>query len=271
MLKNNIVGRLQALISGAPAEPAIVLEDGPELRQLRKEVVRGLVEVMHPILHAERFGRFVNGTAWRHSESWVDVVQIQFIRTEHTSPHSPSLHLGRYFNFVPQRDAHNPVKFSLDKYFPQPEQCHIRKTVYKPARDRKNPSSIWGIGPNGEGLEQCLAQAQAVTQSDIVPWCQWLDDPVEALELVLRGVSDAEGRSTDSLLCGTWNHETHFGQHVLAGMLAFRLKRWQVAAQQLMPVIAYGGTLGRNQRMVPLPAPTMADLKEALALAKSHL
>lgn len=271
MVKNGLVGRLQALIGATPPEPLVAPDDGPELRQLRKEVVKGLVEVMHPALHAERFGRFVNGTAWRHSEHWVDVVQIQFIRTEYASAHSPSLHVGRYYNFMPMRDASSPVKFSMGKYFPQPEQCHIRKTVYKPARDRKNPSSIWGIGPSGEGLEQCLAQAQALVQSDIVPWCHWLDDPETALELVLRGVSDADGRSTDPLLCGTWNYESHYGQHVLAGMLAFHLGRWQLAAQQLMPIIAYGGTVGRNQRLVPLPPPTMAEIADAVAAARSRL
>src|SRR3954465_5995223 len=107
---NTLLDRLQSLFTGAPPEPVIEELPKPELHQMRKDVCAGLVEGLQPLLQPIGFGRFSNGTAWRRSERWVDVVQIQFIRSPQTSAHSPSLHMGRYFVFVPPRDPGNPVR-----------------------------------------------------------------------------------------------------------------------------------------------------------------
>lgn len=270
MASNGFVSRLQALFTGAVSDAARE-PDPEELRQLRKEVVKGLIEVLHPVLNAAGFGGFANGTSWRHSTHWTDVIQIQFIRTEHTTPYSPSLHVGRFYHYMPQRGAQEPVVRRNDKYYPAPELCHIRKAVFKTVRDRKAPVSIWPIGPKGEGLEQCLAQALAMVKSHVLPWCRSLDNPVTALELVLRGISDAEGNSEDPLLCGCYGYESQFGQQVLGGMMAFQLGRWQLAAQLLQPVVTQGGTLGRGQRLVPLPPISLDQIGSALAQARAHL
>ncbi|SHH63265.1 hypothetical protein [Massilia sp. CF038] len=263
---NTLLDRLQSLFAGAPAEPEIAALTKPELHQMRKEVVAGLVEGLQPLLQAEGFGRFSNGTAWRRNERWVDVVQIQFIRSALTSAHSPSLHVGRYFNFIPLRDPGNPLRWHKGQREPMPEQCHIRKTIYKPVRDKKSPPQTWLIGPTGEGLEQCIAQALILAQSHILPWCLWLDDLDAALQLVLNRVADMEGVSEDPLMCGTWNHHTHFGKHVVGGMLALELGRWELAAKLLAPVLSTGGTLGKGDRLFPLDPKSLTEL----AAARDH-
>lgn len=260
---NTLLDRLQSLFTGAPAEPEIEELPRPELHQMRKDVCAGLVEGLQPLLQPVGFGRFSNGTAWRRSERWVDVVQIQFIRSPQTSAHSPSLHMGRYYVFVPPRDPGNPVRWHRGQREPMPEQCHIRKSLYKPVRDKKSPPHIWPIGPAGEGLEQCIAQSLSLANSHMVPWCQWLDETDAALQLVLNGVSDMEGQSDDPLLCGTWNHQTYFGQHVLGGMLALERERWALADRLLAPVINQGGTIGKRGRLFPLDPKALAELGAA--------
>lgn len=260
---NTLLDRLHSLFTAAPAEPEIEPLTKPALHQMRKDVCVGLVEGLQPLLAAIGFGRFSNGTAWRRGERWVDVIQIQFIRSPQTSAHSPSLHLGRYFDFVPPRDPGNPVRWHRGQREPMPEQCHIRKSLYKPVRDKKSPPATWPIGPAGEGLEQCIAQALLLAQSHIVPWCLWLDDTEAALQLVLNGISDMEGESDDPLMCGTWNHQTYFGRHVLGGMLALERQRWSLADKLLGPVIRQGGTIARHGRLFPMDPKVLAELSAA--------
>jgi hypothetical protein len=271
MVKVGIVERLQALLGGAPDAPvAEVPQDGPALRKLRKDVCAGLMEGMQPLLQAEGFSRFVNGTAWRDRERWVDVVQIQFIRNSLTTPHSPSLHVGRLFTFMPERLPDDPVRSSKGRYRPMPEQCHIRKTIFKPLRDRHPPDNIWPIGAEGEGLELCIAQAVALTQSQIVPWCLWLDDLTNAFALVHGGDADRDGISGDPLLCGV-HPQSSVSHAVLSAMIAVQLKRWAVADKLLTRILSEGGIRSKDGRLVTLPPQTRGALLAAHQIALAQL
>jgi hypothetical protein len=271
MHKPGFVERLQALISGAPDAPAAEVQlDGPGLRKMRKDVCAGLMEGLQPVLQAEGFSRFVNGTAWRDGAQWVDVIQIQFIRSQLTTPHSPSLHVGRLFTFMPEREPASPVRTSKGRSRPMPEQCHLRKSIFKPLRDRKPPDNTWPIGPGGEGLEQCIAQALALTQTQIVPWCRWLDDLNEVFELVRNGDSDRDGMSSDPLLCGM-HPQSQVGQSLLSAMLAVQLQRWGLADQMLSNILSEGGMRSKEGRLVMLPAQTRGALLAAHQHALAQL
>jgi hypothetical protein len=246
----------------APAGPATVG---------RKEVRSRLGGALEAMLVAAGFSPFKCGVAWRHGPDWVDVVQIQFMPTHHTSPHSPALEAGRFLNVIPQCYPEQPLRFEDGRFWPTPEQCHIRKVVIKPVQQAKTPANIWAIGPDGEGLEACLAQAVQVTQQELLPWFHWLDDWETLLALLLGGKSDVEGKSGDPRMRGTWNYADYFGKHVLGGTVALRLERWALALELLEPVLRQGGAQGRNGQVFPLTPATMAVIEEACAQARRQL
>jgi hypothetical protein len=260
----NLVKLLQALLPAKRPEPTPTLKRG----DVRKRVL----QVLEAPLQARGFARFKGATAWRHSERWVDVVEVQFIKTHGSSAHSPSLHVGRFFNFVPEDAISGPVPQSQGRNWPTPELCHFRKTVYKPGVPAGAPlGNIWNIGPAGEGLAECLQDIAAVAEGSILPWFDWLDDLNQVLRLLLSGESDIEGRSAEPLMRGTWNYSSSFGRHVLTGLVACQLGQWPLALERLEPVLALGGIPVKNNQVLPLPAASLAQIRAACEQARQAM
>ncbi|MBJ7313194.1 hypothetical protein ACFOLJ_24770 [Rugamonas sp. CCM 8940] len=261
MTPPDLIKLLQALLPAKQPEPAPALKRG--------DVRKPVLQVLEAPLLAHGFARFKGAAAWRHGERWVDVVEVQFIKTHGASPHSPSLHVGRYFNFVPEDAIGGPVPQAQGRNLPPPELCHFRKTVYRPGVPAGTPlGNIWQIGAAGEGMADCLQDIASVAEGSILPWFDWLDDLDQVLRLLLSGASDIEGRSDDPLMRGTWNHSSSFGRHVLTGLVACQLGQWSLALERLEPVRALGGIPLKNNQVLPLPAASLGRIRDACEQAR---
>lgn len=235
--------------------------------QIPANVVRKrLVETIGPILEANGFARFDRNRAWRHSERWVDVVEIHFFKTWTTTRHSPSLAIGRYFTFIPQNAMADPIKKEKGRVWPTEPLCHFRKVIYKSVKQRQTKEpNIWFIGAHGEYLDDCVEDARHLTETQVIPWFKWLDDLNVVLQLLRSGNADMGGRDPDPVKRGTWNFTDYFSRHVVAGLIALELKQWKLAAECLAPVLEHGGVVGRKGQVFPLPQDTLEQIRIAYA------
>ncbi len=262
---NNILNKLTNIWS---QKPLIV----PGKKISAAEVRKRLVAEIEPVLESTGFSRFDRNRAWRHSQNWVDVVEIQFIRTYTTTTHSPSIHIGRYFSFVPDDNLTGPVKIKNGIYWPAVEYCHFRKTIYKSMKQyqTKEPN-IWFVGQHGEYLDECIQDVAHLTNTQVVPWFYWLDDLNVVLQLLLAGDADMEGKAKDPVKRGSWNYTNYFSRHVVAGFVAVELKQWQLARNCLAPVLEHNGVVGRNGRIFPLPQQSIEKIQAAYDLSIQNL
>ncbi|MDO9192406.1 MAG: DUF4304 domain-containing protein [Undibacterium sp.] len=236
-----------------------------------KLVRKRLVDSMTPILKAAGFEAFVHGRAYRYHEKWVDVVEIQFIRTYTTTSHSPSLHIGRYFTFVPEDAISGPVKKKHNRIVPSESECHFRKMVYKTLKQRETKiPNIWFIGTDGKYLEECINEVTHITETQIIPWFNWLDDLDVVMQLLRFGEADMEGKDKNPIKRGTWNFTNYFSGHVIAGLLACELKQWDLAIELLTPVLESGGLMSRPNGpfILKLPEVSMTQLQTVYDNAK---
>lgn len=258
---NNIFDKLTNIWS---QKPPIV----PGKNISAAEVRKLLVAEIGPVLESIGFGRFDRNRAWKHCEKWVDVVEIQFIRTYTTTANSPSVHVGRYFYFVPDDNLTGPVKIKNGVCWPTVEYCHFRKTIYKSIKQSQTKEpNIWFIGQYGEYLDECIQDALYLTKTQIIPWFNWLDDLRVVLNLLLTGDADMEGKAKDPVKRGSWNYTNYFSRHVVAGLVAVELKQWTLATECLAPVLEHGGVVGRNGQIFPLPQQSIERIQAAYDLS----
>jgi hypothetical protein len=250
-------------------------DTGPEVpvRVVRKRVV----EAIGPILERGGFAHFDGNKAWRHCDKWVDVVEVNFIRAQYrkawtTTPQSPSLAAGRYLTFVPEDALTGPVKINDGRAWPSEPMCHFRKIIYKSFKQRETKEpNIWFVGIHGEYLDECLSDMRHLTETQIIPWFNRLDDLDVVLQLLLSGSADMEGKDPDPVWRGSWNFTNFFSRHVVAGLVAFELEQWGLTAERLAPVIERGGVVGRKGQIFPLPRQSMEPIEAAYATASQEM
>jgi hypothetical protein len=248
-------------------------EDDTSVPPIGRKQVRGrLIEALEPILTAQGFERFDGGVARRYRDGWLDVVEITFLTTNRTTPQSPSIDLGRYFTFCPPPPGVADV--ALDKKPPAPHvtECHTRKTIYRPTRQKGNPiPNIWYVDRTGRQLQACVDDIVRLAHEVILPWFDWLDDLNRLLGLIRDRKQDIEGKSHDPMLRGTWGHTGPFGQQVLAGLLAARISRWALCVELLEPVVRRGGVRLKNDKTGPLDAKALEAVRSAWEHARAAL
>ena len=129
--------------------------------------------------------------------------------------------------------------------------CHFRKAIYKSFKqsEMKVPN-IWFVGIHGEYLYECLSDMRLLTETQIVPWFNRLDDLDFVLQLLLSGTADLKHEDPGPVWRGSWNFTNFFNRHVIAGLVAFGLKQWDLAAERLAAVIEHGGVVGRKGHRV---------------------
>jgi hypothetical protein len=231
----------------------------------RSAVQKTLSDTLGKPLQAAGFGHFSAGRALRRAEHWTDVVQIRFIRPAHLPGNSPSLHLGRYLNFVPQNEISGPVPMKNGRPDPSEAFCHLRKSLYKRTRQRQTPSvNVWYIGSDPAELAACAAEWVAAVDDEILPWFAQFDRWDDLLELLLHREPDIEHISSDRVFSGTWNFGNYFSRHVVAGLVALRAGRNDVAIGHLEKVLHDGGVVGKDGRVFPLPPDTIACIRQAV-------
>lgn len=231
----------------------------------RTAVQKALADALGPPLQAAGFGRFAAGRALRRAEHWTDVVQIRFIKPAHLPGNSPSIHLGRHLDFVPEDAISGPVPVKDGRPDPKEDQCHLRKTLYKRTRQKETPSAnIWYIGGDAGQLAACAAEWTAAVEDEILPWFAQFDRWDALLELLLEREPDIEHQSKDLVFSGTWNFGNPFSRDVVAGLVALRAGRSDVAVQRLEKVLRDGGIVGKDGRVFPLPPTTIASVRQAL-------
>lgn len=231
----------------------------------RPAVQKALCDALSEPLRAAGFGRFSKGRALRCMEDWTDVVQIRFIKPAHLPGNSPSLHIGRHLDFVPEDAITGPVPIKDGRPDPQVEVCHLRKTLYKRARQRQTPSvNVWYIGDDPSELAACAAEWSAAVGDEILPWFVQFDHWNDLLETLLHREPDIEHISKDPVFSGTWNFGNYFSRNVVAGLVALRAGRSDVAVQRLEMVLRDGGVVGKDGRVFPLPLATVACIRQAL-------
>lgn len=228
-----------------------------------KVVRKSLVDSMTPILNAAGFEPFVHGRAYRYHDKWVDVVEIQFIKTYTTTSHSPSLHIGRYFTFVPEDAISGPVKKKQNRIVPSEAECHFRKMIYKGLKQRETKiPNIWFVGADGRYLDECINDVTHITNTQIIPWFNWLDDLNVVMQLLRFGEADMEGKDHTPMKRGTWNFTNYFSRHVIAGLLASELKQWELAIELLDPILESKGVTAKRGLLInKLPEEVMAQIQ----------
>lgn len=234
----------------------------------RPSVQKTLIDALDSPLTAAGFGGFRAGRALRRAEYWTDVVQIRFVRPAHLPGNSPSLHLGRFLNFVPEGAISGPVATRDGRPDPQEDQCHLRKTLYKRTRQKESPSAnVWYIGGDASQLAACATEWVTAIEDEILPWFALFDCWDALLDLLLEREPDIEHRSTDRVFCGTWGFGGPFSRNVVAGLVALKAGRPEIAVPRLEKVLTDGGIVGRDGRVFPLPKATVACISEALDVA----
>lgn len=237
----------------------------------RMEVRRAITNTIGPMLRGQGFESFVGGRSLRYSEQWTDVVEVQFIRATGLPGNSPSIHIGRYFNFVPEDALSGPTPQKDGRESPTIERCHLRKTVFKVTRQKETASpNVWFIGSRADYLDACVAELKVATEQEVIPWFRKLDEWDVLLDLFLSGQPDIEGKLADHVMRGTWNFGNYFSRHVVAGFIALEAGRWAIAASLLNTVLRDGGVVGKDSRVFPLPSATVDRVREALESALRH-
>lgn len=237
----------------------------------RMEVRRAIVDAMEPLLRVQGFDRFVGGRSLRFREKWSDVIEVQFIKTVGMPANSPSVHVGRYFHFVPEDAISGPTPEKDGRPCPTVERCHIRKTVFKAARQKGIASpNVWFIGGRAAHLDACVLELRVATQQEILPWFDKLDQWDFLLDLLVSGRPDIEGNLMDRVMRGTWNFGSYFSRHVVAGFVALEAGRWSTAASLLRTVLRDGGVVGKGGRVFPLPVASVDRIREAVEVARRH-
>jgi hypothetical protein len=238
----------------------------------RPAVQKTLCDALAKPLQAAGFGRFSGGRVLRRAEHWIDVVQIRFIRPAHLPGNSPSLHLGRYLNFVPEDAISGPVTVRAGLLDPSVEMCHLRKSLYKRERQRQTPSAnVWYIGNDSAELLACAAEWTTAVDDEILLWFEQFDSWDRLLEILLNIEPDIEHTSSDRVFRGTWNFGNYFSCHVVAGLVALQAGRSDVAIQRLEKVLHDGGIVGKDGRVFTLPVATVARIRQALEEARGFV
>lgn len=251
-----LIGQLLARPAAGAATPPI------SYKAVRKRIAAAL----QPVLMARGFGRFDGGVARRHCAVWVDVLEILFPDADGGAAPSAGIQLGRYFTFVPPGPGIAQVRRDGARWYPRATEGHIQKVLYRRrASLLRRGSTSWPIDRRGAGLDGCIAHIVQRAGGEILPWFDWLDDPVIVYELFRTGRQDVEGRSRDALLRGTWNHAYPFGRQVVAGMLAARMHDADVCAALLAPVLERGGFTVRHGRVIALSPDALAMVRAACA------
>lgn len=235
----------------------------PQQTLPRKAVRKALAEALQPMLVAQGFSPFQGRIAWRHSAQWIDVVEIGFVDTVTFRRDSPILDVGRYFTFAPPNPVSGPVKEMEGLLCPAATECHLRKVMFH----FKRPKDTTWVVCDEEDLSECCDEAQRLLQALAFPWFAWLDNLETVLQLLREGRPDIEGKQRDPLRRGTWNHGGLFSRQVLTGMVAFELGQWALCAEMLAPVLQRGGLLGRDRNVLPLPAESLAIVRNAVEAA----
>lgn len=236
----------------------------------RPAVQKTLSDALSKPLQVAGFGRFSSGRTLRRAQYWTDVAQIRFIKPAHLPGNSPSLHLGRHLDFVPEDAISGPVPMKDGLPDPPVEMCHLRKSLYKRTRQRQTPSvNVWYIGGDPAELAACAAEWTAAVDDEILPWFAQFDRWDDLLEILLYRQPDIKHTSSDRVFSGTWNFGNYFSRHVVAGLVALRAGRNDVAVQRLETVLRDGGVVGKDGRVFPLPPATVACVCQALDEART--
>lgn len=234
----------------------------------RMDVRRAITQAIGPMLRDQGFESFVGGRSLRYCEQWTDVVEVQFIKATGIPGNSPSLHIGRYLNFVPEDALSGPAPYKDGRESPTVERCHLRKTVFKVTQQRETASpNVWFIGGRTDYLDACLAELMVATEQEILPWFIKLNGWDVLLDLFVSGQPDIEGKLADRVMRGTWNFDNYFSRHVVAGFVALKAGHWAIATSLLNTVLCDGGVVGKDGRVFPLPSATVDRIREALESA----
>lgn len=254
-------------------EPASNNMSHMPVRQVRQQIIQAI----GPRLEKEGFASFKRNRAWRPAERWIDVVQINFVRANYgkaytTTRESPSLAIGRYFKFCPPADLGLDAFGDSQSLRPDEAECHFRKIVY-PSSSRtagsSGPDNIWHVDSHGESLQEALSDIALVTNTQIVPWFDWLNDLKIVLALIENQKADVEGKGQEPLERGTWGFGGPFGRQVLAGLVAFELKNWDLCVERLGPVVQHRGVEVAGKKSYPLSPQAVAMVDAAYGAARA--
>lgn len=127
------------------------------------------------------FDQFTARTAWRHSDSRIDVVNFQSFNSYLAgavgcTTYSFALNLGCYISAIPWEYA-RPLKQKGALLLPEEFQCHLRlhldKSISQPELPRAN---IWLIGESGEYLPDAVSDASGAILERGLPWFRQMGD-----------------------------------------------------------------------------------------------
>jgi Domain of unknown function (DUF4304) len=243
-----------------------------EIPQIPTVDVRStLVEVLEPVLRSHGFEKFKKGRALRYREKWIDVIEIQFLRSYTIPTNSPSVHLGRYLSFVPEDAISGPVAIKNGKPVPETPLCHFRRTVYRTSVQKGNRElNMWAIGGDDNNLAACAVDVLHATHAVILPWFEMLGDMSQMFSLIQSGEADVEGKDKNPVRRGTWNFVNYFSRQVVTGLIAFELGDWKLAMSLLEKVLAAGGVVGKNGKVFPLPDASIKKISDVFQVASER-
>lgn len=235
----------------------------------RIQVRRAITDAIDPILQAQGFERFVDGRSLRVREKWTDLVEVRFTEALGLPANSPSMHIGRHLNFVPEDAISGPMPQKDGRPFLTEARCHLRKTLFKAIRQRETSSpDVWFIGGSADNLAACVAEVMVAMEQEVIPWFGKLDKLETLLDIFISGQPDIEGKLADRVMRGTWNFANYFSRHVAAGFVALELGHRETAAGLLGTVLCDGGVVGKDGRVFALPPTTMTLIREAVETAQ---
>ena len=227
------------------------------------DVRRAITQAIGPALQARGFRSFRAGRSLRDGPGHVDVVEVQFCRSGFMPSNCPSLAIGRWLDFVPEDPVAGPLpRDGTGRPRMDEAICQIRKSVYRHrTRWWRKRQGLWMIGDDQSGLQGCVADLVAAVDREVLPWFDRLDDPAALFELVATGRSDIEGRLADPVMRGTWGFDGAFKRQVVAGFLAARCGRPEIAARLLGEVLREGGWRLPDGELRPLQPALLAQVR----------
>jgi len=213
-----------------------------------KCVSKEIRRAIWPLLRESGFWRFTSRSAWRHSESRIEVLNFQSFNSYNAgvigcTTYSFSVNLGIFLREVPPSYEPVRIKTADEKPLPEEYECHLRGHLHRNfAQAECERRDIWYIDPNGRYLEKAIHDVRMAIVRDAFGWFESLRDSGE----VLRVLTD-EPEDMDHL----WG----FGRNpspmrsYLTGYMARSLGKRELAQSCLQEVLQSGSFTSVHNRI----------------------
>ena len=200
-----------------------------------KVVTREIRRYIWPQIRAFGFSRFTGRTAWRHSNSKIDVVNFQSFNSYLAegvgcTTYSFAINLGCYFPVIPWEYS-RPLRQKGALLIPEEFQCHLRLHLDKSLKQPELPrANIWLIREDGKYLPEAISDATSAVLEKGMPWFEQFDD----YEFLLNQLTSDESASFGT--GARWSPRRHY----LIGYMARAVGNSQLALRHLEMAVNSG-------------------------------